>query len=106
MELLIIMHSQDVCSKNSTDNASPLHLASRNGHVKTAVKLIERRADARAENDRWEIPLHLVIQWGYVDVGRMLNECGADLSAQVDYGTSSLHLESQRGKSDVARMLC
>jgi hypothetical protein len=41
VEFLIIEHSQDVCSRDSPDGATPLHLASRKGHVKVARKLIE-----------------------------------------------------------------
>jgi hypothetical protein len=45
VEFLIIEHSQDVCSRDSTDSATSLHLASRNGHVKAACKLIGHGAD-------------------------------------------------------------
>jgi ankyrin repeat protein len=73
VEYLIIGHSQDVCSRDSTGNATPLHLASRNGHAKAACKLIEHGADLTAQkNDGWT-PLHLASKWGQVDVARMLS---------------------------------
>ena len=54
VEFFIIKHSQYVCSRDSTDNATPLHLASRNGHVKAACKLIGSGADVTAlNNDGW-----------------------------------------------------
>jgi len=37
IEFLVIEHLQDVGSRCFTDNASPLHLASRNGHLKAVV---------------------------------------------------------------------
>jgi ankyrin repeat protein len=105
LEFLIIEHSQDVCSRDSTDNATPLHLASLNGHVKAACKLIEHGADLTAENnDRWT-PLHLASQRGGVDVARMLIERGADLTARNNKGETPLHLASSRGNVEVARML-
>jgi hypothetical protein len=106
VEFLIIEHSQDVCSRDSTDNATPLHLASQNGHVKAACKLIERGADATAQNNDGETPLHLALKGGQVDVARMLIERGADLTAQNNDGETPLHLALREwGQVDVARML-
>jgi ankyrin repeat protein len=105
VEFLIIENSQDVCSRDSTDNATPLHLASRNGHVKAACKLIERGADARAQDNKGETPFHLVLKNGQVDFARMLIEHGADLSAQNNEGETPLHLALEMGQVVVARML-
>jgi hypothetical protein len=74
IEFLIIEHSQDVCSRNSTDNATPLHLASRYGHVKAACKLIEHGADLTAQDKSRLTPLHLALQYRQVDVAHMLIE--------------------------------
>ncbi len=104
-EFLIIEHSQDVCSRDSTDNATPLHLASRNGHVKAACKLIERGADVVAQNNYGQTPLHFASQRGQVDVARMLIERGADVAIQNRDGQTPVHLASHRGQIDVARML-
>jgi ankyrin repeat protein len=107
IDFLIIEHSQDVCSRDSesTDNVTPLHLASRNGHVKAACKLIECGADLTARNnDEWA-PLHLASKWGQVDVARILIERGADVTAQNNDGWAPLHLASERGQVDVSRML-
>jgi hypothetical protein len=64
VEFLIIEHSQDVHSRGFTDNATPLHLASKNGHVKVARMLIEHGADVTAQNKDGETPLHLASQEG------------------------------------------
>ena len=105
VEFLIIEHSQDVCSRDSTDNATPLHLASRNGHVKAACKLIEHGADAAAQDKAGEAPLHLASRRGEVDVACMLIERGADPTAQNNKGETPLHLALQSRQVDVARML-
>jgi ankyrin repeat protein len=104
VEFLIIEHSQDVCSRDSTDNATPLHLASQEGQVDVAHMLIERGGDVTARNRYWETPLHLASQRGQVDVARMLIERGADVTAQNGIGETPLHLALQWGL-DIARML-
>ena len=83
VEFLIIEHLQDVCSRDSTDNATPLHLASLRGHAKVACKLLERGADVKARNYNGWTPLHLASYEGRVDIARMLIEHGADLSPQL-----------------------
>jgi ankyrin repeat protein len=105
VEFLIIRHSQDVCSRDHPDNATPLHLASRRGHVEVACKLIERGADATAQTKHGQTPLHLALHWGQVYVVRMLIECGANVTAQDNLGWTPLHFASQVGEVDVARML-
>jgi hypothetical protein len=43
VEFLVLEHPQDVHSQGLTDNATPLHLASKNGHAEVARILIEHR---------------------------------------------------------------
>ena len=105
VESLIIEHSQDVCSRDSTDNATPLHLASLNGHLKAVCKLIECGADATAQNNDGETSLHLALRWGRVDVARMLIARCADLSTQNNDGETPLHLALRKNQEGVARVL-
>ena len=105
IDSLITEHSQDVCSRDSTDNLTPLHLASQNGHLKAVCKLIERGADLTARDNGGQTPLHFASQNGRVDIPRMLIERGADLKAQDNYSQTPLHLASRQGRVDVARML-
>jgi ankyrin repeat protein len=107
VESLIVEHSQDVCSRDSTDHATPLHLASRNGHLKAACTLIEHSANARAQNNNGETPLHFASQMGHVDVARMLIErgAGADVNAPGGSLMTPLHLTAYHGKVGVAELL-
>ena len=104
VEFLITKHSQDVCSPDSTDNATPLHLASQMGQIDTVRMLIEHGANLAAQNKYGETPLHLALQKEEVVVVLMLIERGADLTAQNKYGETPLHLALRKGL-DVARIL-
>ena len=105
VEFLIVERSQDVCSQDSPDNATPLHLASRNGHMKVARKLIECGADVTAPNNGGMTPLHLALTKRQGDLARMLIEHGADVSAQIGYGETLLHHASYWGQVDLVRIL-
>ena len=105
VEFLIIEHPQDVNSRILVDNATPLHLASRYGHIKVAGFLLERGADLTAQNKDKETPLHVASRWGDVEVAGVLIERGADVSAQDKDGETPLHLASRWGDVEVARTL-
>ena len=104
VKFLLIEHLQDVNSRDTTDNATPLHLASRNGHLKSACVLIEHGADLTAQNRDGQTPLHLALQMGQVIVARMLIEHGADLTAQNSDWQTPLHLVLQLGQADDGRI--
>ena len=105
VEFLIIEHPQDVHSRGITDNATPLHLASEEGHVKVARFLLEHDADVTAQNEVGSTPLHLASQFGQVEVVGMLIEHGADVKAKDNVGSTPLHLASQLAPVIVIGML-
>ena len=105
VEFLIIEHSHSVSSRYPTDNATPLHLASKYGHVEAVRKLIECGADLTAQTNDRSTPLHLASQAGQVNVTRVLVEHGADLTAQNNHGSTPLHLALEWEQVDTARML-
>jgi ankyrin repeat protein len=105
VELLIIELSQDVRSRRSTFSETPLHLASENGHMKTACKLIECGADVTAQDKDRQTALHLASLRGNVDLACMLIEHGADVIAQDKHGQTALHRASQQENVDLVCML-
>jgi hypothetical protein len=105
VELLINEHSQNVNSQDFTDSATPLHVASSDGHTKFACRLLEYDADVKAQNKDKETPLHVASKRGQLEVARILVECGAHVSAQDKDGQTPLRLASRAGHLEVARML-
>ena len=94
VEWLIIELLENVHSQRSTDNATPLHLASQSGKVDVARMLIERGADLTAQSKDGETALHLASRTGKVDIAHMLIERGVDPTAQNKDGQTPLHLVS------------
>jgi hypothetical protein len=105
VHFLVIEHSHDVRSRSVTDDATPLHLASRYGHKQVACFLLERGADVSAPEKYGNTPLHLASRWGQVEVAHLLIERGADVSAQDKDGETPLHLALQEGHVEVAHLL-
>jgi ankyrin repeat protein len=111
VELLVNEFSQDVNSRDFTNSATPLHLASEQVRLEIARKLIEYGASVSAQNKDGETPLHLASQPGRLEVARLLIERGADVSAQNKDGRTPLHLMclgnwvQESSYPEVARML-
>jgi ankyrin repeat protein len=105
VHFLVIELSQDVHSRSVTHDATPLHVASENGHKQVALFLLERGADVSAQEKYGKTPLHLASLWGHVEVAYLLIERGADVSAQDKAGETPLHLASRWGRVEVAHML-
>jgi ankyrin repeat protein len=95
IELLVNEHSQNVNSQDFPDSATPLHVASRDGHMKIARQLLECNADVKAQNKDKETPLHVALKRGHVEVAGMLIGHCADVSAR----------DKESGRLEVARML-
>ena len=104
-ETLATEHPQDVNSQMNNDASSPLHLASREGHIDLAWMLVERGADVSAQTIDGSTALHLASENGHADLAQMLLERGADVSAQTESGWTALHLASKYGQVDLAQML-
>jgi ankyrin repeat protein len=77
--MLLINHGSQVDARNEWES-TPLHLASREGHVQFARRLIERGADVNARNEDNLTPLHLASQARNAELVSMLVEHGASQS--------------------------
>jgi Ankyrin repeats (3 copies)/Ankyrin repeats (many copies) len=105
VKVLAIGRSQDLNSLNFDDNSTPLHLASREGHVEVAQFLVEHGAEVAAEDKYSRTPLHVASDRGHVELSRLLVKYGADAAAQDKYMRTPLHVASDRGHEELARFL-
>lgn len=86
--------------KDST-GCSPLHYASRGGHIRSLESLIRLGACVNIKNHNGESPLHFGARYGrYNIVKKLLNsEKGAFIINESDgEGLTPLHIASQQGK--------
>ena len=105
VQFLVIEHSQEVYDRSCSLGLTPLHLASREGHIEVARFLVECGADARAQDCDLSTPLHLASQQGHLEVVRFLIEHGADVRAHDHCWSTPLHRASELGHLEVARFL-
>jgi ankyrin repeat protein len=103
VHFLVIELSQDVYSRSIT-YATPLHVASENGHKQVACFLLDCGVDVSIRDMLGKTPLYLASEKGHLDVADMLIERGADVSAMSDHGTP-LHVALRWGNVEVAHML-
>jgi ankyrin repeat protein len=105
VEFLVIEHSQAVHCRGLTNMVTPLHLASKEGHVDIARFLIEHGADAGARDNDNCTPLHWASQQGHSEVVRVLVERGVEVNARDHSDWTPLHAASQNGRLEVVRFL-
>jgi ankyrin repeat protein len=105
VEVLAIDNSQDVNSRSFDHDSTPLHLASKEEHVKVARFLVEHGADAAAKDSNGRTPLHWVSEGGDLELARLLIEHGAEPAAQDWIGRTPLHRASERGDVEFAWLL-
>ena len=105
VKILTVERPQDVDSQSFSDEATPLHLASEEGHVDVARILVEQGADVTAQDKDGSTPLHRASERGHLDLARFLVEHGANAAAKNKYGWTPLDRASERGHLDVKQFL-
>jgi len=105
VKVLAIEHRLDVNSRGLDDNWTPLHLASRMGHMEVARILVEQGADKEAKDKDGLTPLHHAAEGGSVDLVRLLIEdYGTNATVQGKDGWTPLHSAAQQGRVDLAHL--
>lgn len=93
--------------KDST-GCSPLHYASREGHIRSLENLIRLGACINLKNNNNESPLHFAARYGRYNTVRQLldSEKGSFIINESDGGgLTPLHIASQQGHSRVVQLL-
>ncbi|KAJ3189080.1 hypothetical protein HDU82_004001, partial [Entophlyctis luteolus] len=76
--------------------ATPLHLASSNGHLEVVKWLVDHGATVSAEEEHKATPLHIASQNGHLEVVKWLEEHGANVKAESKKSTTALHFASYK----------
>lgn len=103
-------HSQLLQLLNEKDNTgcSPLHYASREGHIRSLENLIRLGACINLKNNNNESPLHFAARYGRYNTVRQLldSEKGAFIINESDgEGLTPLHISSKQGHTRVVQLL-
>jgi ankyrin repeat protein len=104
-KFLVVEHSQDVSARGFDEKETPLHVASRRGHVDIAQLLLEHGADVDARDNAELTPLLLASREGHAELGRILLEHGADTEARDNDKRTPLFLAVENEHVEVTRIL-
>ena len=83
----------------------PLHYACNNGHVDTALMLIEHGASVIEKDIDGDTPLHCACQRGHNATALMLIEQGSNLTERNEDGLRPIDVALRYGHSDLAAIL-
>ena len=102
---LIVEHSQDVNARGFAKRETPLHVASRCGHIDVAQLLLEHGADADARDNDDCTPLLRASQEGPAGLALFLLKHGVDIEARDTQDSTPLGRAAIRGNVELARVL-
>ncbi|XP_071050717.1 transient receptor potential cation channel subfamily A member 1 isoform X2 [Onthophagus taurus] len=100
--LLQLLNEKDI------SGCSPLHYASREGHIRSIENLIRLGACINLKNNNNESPLHFAARYGRYNTVRQLldSEKGTFIINESDgEGLTPLHIASQQGHTRVVQLL-
>jgi len=96
-----------VDSRNGTFRDTPLHSAAAQDrrHAPISTLLLDRGADADAEDRHLATPLHIAASVGHGEAARKLIKCGASVCKEDRWGATPLHRAAANGQADMAEFL-
>jgi transient receptor potential cation channel subfamily A member 1 len=98
----------DFLNEKDNTGCSPLHYASREGHIRSLENLIQLGACINLKNNNNESPLHFAARYGRFNTVKQLldSEKGTFIINECDgEGLTPLHIASQQGHSRVVQLL-
>jgi len=101
---LISTHGEDVNAECGY-HGSPLHAASRNGHLDAMTLLLDSGANVNMTNEYERTPLGAAYYGRHLEAMRLLLERGAVVDLPYDWNGSLVHRTSLDGQAEVLRLL-
>ena len=101
---LLLAHCVDVDTRG-IKGQTPLHLASKKGHVDIGQQLLDRNVDVDAQDNNHSIPLHLALSEQNIEAAKLFVECGANVQVRNNNSQTLLHLAVKSGYHDVQFLL-
>ncbi|XP_058838850.1 transient receptor potential cation channel subfamily A member 1 isoform X10 [Topomyia yanbarensis] len=101
-------HLLQLLNEKDKTGCSPLHYASREGHIRSLENLIRLGACINLKNNNNESPLHFAARYGRYNTVRQLldSEKGSFIINESDgEGLTPLHIASKEGHSRVVQLL-
>jgi len=104
---LVLGEKAAVDPRHSTTGETPLHAAAAQDrrHAPLASLLLERGADANAEDRNLVTPLHIAASSGHSEVTRKLVKCGANVCKEDRWNVTPLHRAADNGQAEVVDIL-
>ena len=92
--------------KDGATGATPLHCASKTGHLPFLESLLTLGATANSKNHASQSPLHFAARYGRVNTVRRLLQSNAGTINECDgEGMTALHIASMNGHDRVVQVL-
>jgi Ankyrin repeats (3 copies) len=103
---LISTHGEDVNARCGYGyHGSPLHAASRNGHIDAVTLLVDSGANVNMKNEHESTPLRAAYDGRHLEAMRILLEHGAVVDMPYDLNGSLVLRASADGQTEVLRLL-
>jgi ankyrin repeat protein len=95
----------DVDAKDEFVGSTPLHWATKNGHMQVFQALLDHGADMEVANNNGWNPLHMACCQGQLAVVNELLSRGANTEAKDSEGDTALHWASLKGHMAIVKAL-
>ena len=106
IEMELCLKAMTVMLVDAEDSkATPLHVASKDGHLRLAELLVENGAGIEARNGTGATPLILAARYGHLAIVKLLLEKGAAVDVINDDRSTALHWASQEGHVEIVKLL-
>ena len=100
----LIQQGADVNVSND-NGATPLHLATMEGHKEVVALLIEKGADVTVSNENGTTPLHFAAWDSEREIAAILIENGADINVRNKRGNTPFHWATGKGDREIFNFL-